>query len=319
MENRSHALIAGLFALVLLVVGGVIAVWLNRDSTGTIPYDLVTVDSVQGLTVQADVRYRGLLVGKVTSIGFDPAGDGTMLVRIGVREGTPMTDTLKATVEMKGVTGIAYVDLDDDGRLGEPLPSSPEHVARIRMQPGLTERVMTRASELMDKLTQTGDQLANLIGPANQQALRQTLENSAQVAGQLHQMLRQLEPAVAEAGPMMRELGGAANRAGDAAAAVTQFTQSANAALARLSAPGGMLDDVGQSLAQLRRAAASLAGTVPQLSGMASRVGQAAVSADRTLQSIERAPQSLLFGPVPVRPGPGEPGFAGFGSAAPVR
>lgn len=316
MENRSHALIAGLFTVVLLVLGGIIAVWLNRDNTGTIPYDLVTVDSVQGLSVQADVRYRGFLVGKVSSIGFDPVGDGTMLVRIGVREGTPITDTLKATVEMKGVTGIAYVDLDDDGLLGEPLPSSPNNVARIRMQPGLTERVMTRASELMDQLTRTGDQLANLIGPDNQHALRHTLENSARAAGQLHEMLLQLEPAVAQAGPMMQQLGGAAHRAGEAVAAVTQLTQSANAALARMTETGGMLDDASQSLAQLRRAAASLAGAAPQLSGTASQVGQAAASADRALRTLERAPQSLLFGPVPVKPGPGEPGFAGFAATA---
>lgn len=316
MENRSHALIAGIFTVVFLFVGAVIAVWLSRDATATVPYDLETLDSVQGLTVQADVRYRGLLVGKVVSIGFDPVGDGTMLVRIEVREGTPMTDTLKATVEMKGVTGIAYVDLDDDGRLGEPLPSSPDKVARIRMQPGLTERVMNRASELMDQLKRTGEHLADLLGPANQQALRRTLENSADATQQLNEVLRQLEPAVAQAGPLMQDLGGAAQRAGEAAAAVTRLTQSANTALTRLTETGGMLDGANQSLEQLRRAAASLASTVPQLSGTATQVGQAASSADRALRTLERAPQSLLFGPAPVKPGPGEPGFAGFGSAS---
>jgi len=105
MENRSHALMAGLFTLLLILAGVFTVYWLSRDGTNLVPYDLVTVDSVQGLTVQADVRYRGLPVGKVESISFDTEESGPMLVRIGVREGTPMTDTLKATVEMKGITG----------------------------------------------------------------------------------------------------------------------------------------------------------------------------------------------------------------------
>ena len=37
----------------------------------------------------------------------------------------------------------------------------------------------------------------------------------------------------------------------------------------------------------------------------------------RTVRQFGQAPQSFIFGPPRVAPGPGEPGFAGFGSAAP--
>ena len=51
----------------------------------------------------------------------------------------------------------------------------------------------------------------------------------------------------------------------------------------------------------------------PRLTGMADDVGGAARGIDRMLQGMRDRPQSLLFGPAPVRPGPGEAGFEGFG------
>jgi len=53
--------------------------------------------------------------------------------------------------------------------------------------------------------------------------------------------------------------------------------------------------------------------TLPAVSGMASSIDSAARSATTTLRRVGDTPQSLLFGPPPTVPGPGEPGFAGFG------
>ncbi len=312
MENRSHALIAGLFTLLLAAAAALVVMWLNRDNTDLVPYDLVTVGSVRGLTPQADVRYRGLLVGKVQSIGFEKDGQGVMLIRIGVQPGTPMTNSLKATIEMKGVTGVAYVDLNDDGRLGQPLESRPGHVARLDMQPGLTERLMDQAGELMERLQTAGDSVVAMLGPENQQALHRALENMADATEQVDELLVGLKPAVAEAVPMMRSFNQAARDANKAVGEIAGLAADARRTLAGISGPNGIVDEATQSVAELRRAASQLAGVVPQVAGTVSEVGQAAQSANRTLQAVERSPQSLLFGPAPVRPGPGEPGFAGF-------
>lgn len=312
MENRSHALIAGLFTVLLLLAGVLVVLWLSRDDVDLVPYDLVTVDSVQGLTPQADVRYRGLLVGKVDRIGFDPEGGGAMLIRIGVREGTPMTDSLKATVEMKGVTGVAYIDLDDDGQPGNPLVSTPHKVARIRMQPGLTERLMNRAGELMERLQRAGDQIVAILGPENQAALNRALENTADATAQVNALLQRLGPVVDEAVPMMRGFSDTARNANVAAQQWAGVAAEARSTLQSLNGPGGLLTEATQSVVQIRQATASLVSVVPQFSQAAGSVSEAARSASQTAQQLQRAPQSVLFGPAPARPGPGEAGFAGF-------
>ncbi|MFT5963185.1 MAG: phospholipid/cholesterol/gamma-HCH transport system substrate-binding protein, partial [Burkholderiaceae bacterium] len=42
MENKSHALMAGLFTLALLVAGILLAMWFNRDRVARVPYEMAT-------------------------------------------------------------------------------------------------------------------------------------------------------------------------------------------------------------------------------------------------------------------------------------
>ena len=91
MENKAHALAAGAFVLGLVAVLVALVVWLTRDNTVRNTYELSTRDAVSGLQPQAMVRYRGIAVGKVTSIDFDPKVKGNVRVRITVDARVPLT------------------------------------------------------------------------------------------------------------------------------------------------------------------------------------------------------------------------------------
>ena len=40
MENRSHALMTGIFTIALLVATVLIGLWFNRDKTELVPYEI---------------------------------------------------------------------------------------------------------------------------------------------------------------------------------------------------------------------------------------------------------------------------------------
>ena len=65
MENRSHALMAGLFALLLMIAAGAAAVWVSKQNLPRIPYELIATSPVTGLSEQSQVRYQGVPVGNV--------------------------------------------------------------------------------------------------------------------------------------------------------------------------------------------------------------------------------------------------------------
>ena len=91
MENKAHALAAGAFVLGLIAVLVALVVWFTRDNTVRDTYELSTRDAVIGLQPQAMVRYRGIAVGKVSSIDFDPKTKGNVRVRIMVDRKVPLT------------------------------------------------------------------------------------------------------------------------------------------------------------------------------------------------------------------------------------
>ena len=63
MENKAHALVAGVFVVITAALLTLLAVWLMRDSTQRNLYEMSTSETVIGLQPQAAVRFRGVPVG----------------------------------------------------------------------------------------------------------------------------------------------------------------------------------------------------------------------------------------------------------------
>ena len=149
MENRSHALMTGIFTIALLVATILVGLWFNRDKTELVPYEIVTTQSIPGLNPQATVRYRGLEVGRVDEIVFDPRVTGQILIKLSVDAASPVTSTTFATLGYQGVTGIAFIQLDDE-RTGSPrLATGGDRIARIPLRPGLLDQLEERGLAIL--------------------------------------------------------------------------------------------------------------------------------------------------------------------------
>src|SRR4029078_9701739 len=91
MEHRAHALAAGLFTL-LLVAGVVLAaMWFSGETYEKAYYQLESKFPVSGLNEQAVVRFRGVDIGKVSNIQFDPSSKRTILIDIAIRSDVKLT------------------------------------------------------------------------------------------------------------------------------------------------------------------------------------------------------------------------------------
>lgn len=135
MENRAHAFLAGLFTIGLAIFIALAVVWFNRDQTVRVPYEVVTRSTVNGLSPQAAVKYRGLDVGKVDSIRFDDRVPGQIIVRVLVDKDAPITTTTYGRLAYQGVTGLAYVQLDDRGYDGGKRAANPTRLETSDRRP----------------------------------------------------------------------------------------------------------------------------------------------------------------------------------------
>ena len=75
-------------------------------------------ESVQGLDVDSPVKYRGVSVGRVESIGVAP--DSKLIeVVMKIESGQPLENDMVAQLKLVGITGIMFVELDRK-KDGEP-------------------------------------------------------------------------------------------------------------------------------------------------------------------------------------------------------
>ena len=156
MENRSHAFMTGIFTLSLLVAAVLFGIWFNRDRVEYDPYLLATTLAVPGLNPQAAVRYRGLEVGKVDAIDFDPKMAGQILIHLAIDPATPITKTTYATLGYQGVTGIAYIQLDDASVGSQRLATNANDPARIPLRPGLLDQLEKRGTAILSQAVMQG-------------------------------------------------------------------------------------------------------------------------------------------------------------------
>ena len=307
MENRAHALIAGLFAFVLAAAAIAAAVWLSGEAVRYTPYVLVAKTPVSGLNPEAQVRLRGVVVGKVRSIRFDPDNPLQILVRIDVDEATPVTVGTYATLGYQGITGLAYINLDDSGKDAAPLPSSRDNVARIDLQPSFFDQLTESGQELLINASETAKRLNAVLDEKNRGRIAEALANLEVLSKRMITVAEKLEPVVAALPQIERKADGALGRADAVLADLQQLSKEARAQLGGVERASSALQQGAASWGALADRIETE--TVPAVNAAMGKFSRTTGSFGRLAGDLQAQPQGLLFGPPLPEPGPGEAGF----------
>ncbi len=314
MENRAYALAAGLFTVLLGIGVFATAVWFSGETADTSNYLLVSRHPLSGLNSQAPVRYRGVTVGKVVSIDFDPLEPRSILVEITVRTGTPLSRGTYAQLGSQGVTGLSYVILDDDGSNYEPLVAAGDQLARIEVRPSFIDSVSASGQEMIDNFSQAAKRVNALLNEENQRQLASTLRNLDHASGRIAALATALEPAVKAVEPALKAFEPALQAlpalAGDAGVAFRR----ADALFANLNQRVESFERAAKSAEHLSLQGAALSESMlneslPRLSMLLDDLQRSSRGLERLLADVNEQPQSIVFGRNPAPPGPGEPGF----------
>jgi phospholipid/cholesterol/gamma-HCH transport system substrate-binding protein len=311
MENKSHAFWAGLFTIVLLGAIATAAFLFNVDRAVRVPYDLIARTNVTGLFTDAAVRYRGLDVGKVQSIKFDRAHPGQIVIRILVDTHAPITHSTFGSLGFQGVTGIAFIQLDDTGRDPSPLASSPKQVAQLPMRPGLLDQLQQRGDVLLKKLEKVTDDVDNLL--------------SHEMVDQLHGTAASIQKAADGVATLTQQMAPAAGKLPATIDKLDRTLVSTNQLITSLNRPNGPFEmnlnkvgtaaqQAGDALTQMNGSLQELSArvgydTLPRVNSLAEDVRSAARSVDRAADTFSTSPRSVFFGAPAAAPGPGEAGF----------
>jgi phospholipid/cholesterol/gamma-HCH transport system substrate-binding protein len=292
MENRAHALAAGIFTLVLGAALIATGFWFRKDNIRLAHYLVSTTHSVSGLRGEAAVSYRGVHVGRVESIGIEPGTSGRINILIGVQEDTPITRSTYAQLGYQGVTGLAYVSLNDDGSSSELLKAAGDEPARIALRPS----VFDSGLDLVAAVNELTARMSEVLNKENRALLTRALAGIDQASRQTAALAAHLQPG-AQGFPAL---------VGDARSTLAE----AQKLIAALQERSKAFDRMATGLEEVGVAARYFGDeTLPRFNALVEQLGRDTRAFDRVFNALDENPQSFVFGAPRRKPGPGEPGF----------
>ena len=221
MENKSPYVLIG--AAVLVFLAGLVGfvVWKLRagDATSYAYYSILFSGEVQGLTDDSPVFYRGLRVGRVTSISLtsrvEPQRGAVgstspekIEVIVAVNSKIDIRERSYAVFEKPFIAGAAYIEIV--GRL-EVDEIKPKHSRDQKPYPEIREGASflqvtsTSAQELLSKAGTTVDRLNELLNPDNIAAVSETLRSLSTVASGIAKQDANIQATLADLPPALVE------------------------------------------------------------------------------------------------------------------
>lgn len=179
METRSSYVVVGTFvlAMVVLLFASVIYIAKIQFDEVTVPYHIYFDGSVTGLQEGSAVRYRGVAVGVVSDIRIAPDDASKVRVTIDLPSATPITQDAVASIEMQGITGIAYIQIFGGARGSPPLERTMGNVPVIPSRPSQISEVLDNAPQLLNNLIDLSQKAQGFLSEENARKTANILTN----------------------------------------------------------------------------------------------------------------------------------------------
>lgn len=301
MGKNNRAFLSGLFVVLLLSATIGVTYWLGHLERERNVYIISTQASVSGLNPESTVYYRGIAVGKVLDIRFDPSNSGIILIKVEVDKNIVLTKGVFATLQLKGVTGLTQLELKDSGKIREKLISDNQDIAnRIPLVPSVTDRLLDSGDELLKKADHLMIRLSSLLNEENEQNIVGILGNLKTLSDKLASLQKRVDNALI---------------------GIPALTADARKTLKNIDALAGDLQTLSKEAKVLSKKASTAADTgnvagnqftqttLPKINRLLTELQTTTEQVKRLANNFENNPQSVLLGLEHEQPGPGEPGY----------
>jgi phospholipid/cholesterol/gamma-HCH transport system substrate-binding protein len=312
MENRAYAIAVGIFTLVLGISMVFAYWWISGSQQSRTGYIVSSQLPVTGLTPEAIVKFRGVDVGKVIAISLDPVSQTTVLINIEVENNLKLSDAAYAELRRQGLTGLAYIDLNDESKNATALPAG----AKIPLRPTLVDELMSKGSEFTSQLEIFLRNGSQATATANQFLTSIDIQKLNNTIANLEKASEKAIPAIDSATNMLNNINKMASSKNQA-----QLEQTLESAHQTFDATKPLINELSVATKKIESAADQIEistsrltstldnETLPQLHTLAQNMNRSTIQLNRFIGELEENPQSIIFGNPAIPAGPGEEGF----------
>lgn len=178
METNVNYTVVGAFVISLTACIVMVVIWLsaglsiNEYNT----YEVYMTESVSGLTKDSTVEFNGVNVGKVSEIVISKDNPQLVKLILQIEKNTPITRGTFARLSTRGLTGITFIGLQDQGEDKTPLVADKgQKYPVIPTKPSLLLRLDTAVTKVTDSITQVSQSLHSLLDQENLRTFKEIL------------------------------------------------------------------------------------------------------------------------------------------------
>jgi len=183
MSNKVNFTFVGIVILTILIFMFVFIVWLGRPNNkeNFTKYYIYFNESVAGLNIKSPVKYKGVNVGKVLNIEISPKDYKNIRVLVSIKSNTPINSSTRATLNVQGITGLAFINLTLHDIKAPPLVKNKHGIATIKTSPSLFNRVEKSLGGVTTRLSRSLSNLNKLLSPKNIANISVTLKQAREL------------------------------------------------------------------------------------------------------------------------------------------
>jgi len=166
MESDKHYFIEGLFVIALSIAAAFFFVWLSRSgSKDDVLYRMHFAESVNGLSLGDPVKFLGVDVGTVKAMNIDAADPHQVQVDVTLRKDTPVKSDTKATLKMKGITGVNLIELSGGSADAKTLlaVTPAGQVPEIPVEKSAITTMFEQLPKVIEKFSRIEDQTKKVV------------------------------------------------------------------------------------------------------------------------------------------------------------
>jgi phospholipid/cholesterol/gamma-HCH transport system substrate-binding protein len=234
MDRDSNYVAVGAFVLLVIAMAVSFVFWYTdqQDKRTYQRYEIYFPGSVSGLTAGSPVRYLGVDVGKVVRIMLDPQQRKTVQVIADIDSTAPIDDRTRASLSLQGVTGLLFVDLEQDPKAETTgALEQGQRYPKIRSRRSDFDVLLSNLPALTTHLVELADHFNEVFSDENVRALKVTLDNARFASERLPETVREVQLLVTDVRRTTQEVQGTV---ADLRGVITQDSPDLRAAVANI-------------------------------------------------------------------------------------
>ena len=303
MEREANYAAVGAFVLVVALAAALFVYWYSgtRVHRKYDHYEIYFNGSVSGLEQGAAVRYLGVRVGRVVEMRIDPRDAGRVEVIAAIDSTTPISPRTLAELDLQGVTGLLYIDLQQTAQPAAPSVASLKYPV-IRAVPSQFDVFMAQLPRLSAAAGGVIARLNRVLSDRNIDDISRSLDSLSQASSSLPETVRSVNALLVQLRSATAELGATAksaqNMMATAGPEIVTTVRRLQTVADNLSQATDQLDKmVAENRTDVR---AFTRTSLPEIESFVREGRAAAVEIRQLSASLRQNPSQLLYKPAPA-------------------